>query len=279
METLPAIPAALEPLAVQFCLVFFRISGLMIFAPMIGSERIPKRVKLLFASVLSVLTISTLPPGQFVSIPDDPWLVTAGIGGEILFGLAMGVILSLTFIAVQWAGGLAGQQMGFNMAGNFNPTSDFGGSPLGDAYYILALLVFLLMDGHHAMMLGIRSSFDALPPLSVGLGNGVGETVVDMLAAATVLVVRLAAPVAVAMLVVDLSLGMVGKTIPQMNLLSVGLSVRATVGLIIVIFGLAFTGVVLSESIQEALDVAELFWTTPIEPNPNPLAVGGLIDG
>ncbi|MEL7239722.1 MAG: flagellar biosynthetic protein FliR [Planctomycetota bacterium] len=280
MDTLPAIPEVLQPLAVQFCLVFFRITGLMITAPLIGSDRIPRRVKILFASLVSVLTVTTLPADQFANIPamleGSLWLIAMGIGGEIAFGLCVGILLSMTFIAVQWAGGLAGQQMGFNLAGNFNPASDFGGSPLGDAFYILAVMVFLLMDGHHMMMLGLRGSFDALPPLSVGLNADLFDTFCNMLAAATILVVRVAAPVAVAMLVVDMSLGMVGKTIPQMNLLSVGLSVRALVGLGVVIFGLGFTGIVIANSLDEAMYVVELIWKTPAD---TALAEGQVIGG
>lgn len=246
---------------IQFALVVFRLAGLMVFAPLIGSGRIPKRIKLYFACVLALAMVASMPaPAE---IPESPWLLAVGIGGEIMFGIALGTVLSLVFVAAQIAGGVAGQQMGFNLSGTFNPQSDFGGEPLSDLYFILTLMLFLLMDGHHAMMLGIRNSFDYLPPLSVSINASLLDAVTGMLMSAMTLAVRIAAPVAVAMLVVDLALGMVGKTIPQMNLMSVGLSLRALTGMIIVIFGLALTGIVLSDALADAMTLAENLWTTP----------------
>ena len=252
---------SLTSLPQQFALVFFRIAGLMVFAPLIGSARIPKRIKLLFAAVLTLAMMGSMPAA--VKIPQEPWLLALGIGGELAFGLALGTVLSLVFVAAQFAGGVAGQQMGFNLAGTFSPQSDIGNAPLSDLYFILTLMLFLLMDGHHAMMLGIRNSFDYLPPLSVTFDAHLMDVVVGMLMGATTLAVRVAAPISVAMLVVDLSLGMVGKTIPQMNLMSVGLSLRAMAGLVIVILGLGLTAAVLSTALNDAVSLAENVWMPP----------------
>ena len=248
---------------IQFTLVFFRLAGLMVFAPLIGSNRIPKRIKLYFTGVLALAMIGSMPAP--VAMPASLWQLAAGLGGELLFGIALGTILSLVFVAAQFAGGVAGQQMGFNMAGNIDPRSDFGGDPLSDVYFILTLMLFLAMDGHHSMMLGIRRSFDYLPPLSVGIDREILDAVAGALMSATTLAVRVAAPVAVAMLVVDLALGMVGKTIPQMNLMSVGLSLRALSGLLVVIFGLGLTAIVLGDALTQAVDLAELIWISPQE--------------
>ena len=245
----------------QFALIFFRIAGLMVFAPLIGSSRIPKRIKLLFAGVLTLATVGSMPAA--VKIPEEPWLLALALGGELAFGVALGTILSLVFVAAQFAGGVAGQQMGFNLAGTFSPQTEIGNAPLSDLYFILTLMLFLLMDGHHAMMLGVRDSFDYLPPLSVSMDQHLLDVVSGMLMSATTLAVRVAAPVSVAMLVVDLSLGMVGKTIPQMNLLSVGLSLRSLAGLVIVILGLGLTATVLSHALNDAMTLAENVWKPP----------------
>ena len=243
------------PNPVDFSVIFFRIAGLMIFAPLIGSARIPRRVKVLFASVLTLAMAGSMPAP--LAVPDSPWQLALGIGGELCFGLALGMVLSLVFVAAQFAGGLAGQQMGFNLGGSLDPSTDFGTSPLGDLYFILTLTLFLTMDGHHAMMLGLRSSFDHLPPLSVAMNGDLLDVLVGMTMSATTLAVRVAAPVAVSMLVVDLALGMIGKTIPQMNLMSVGLSLRSLAGVVIVLLGLGITGAVLTTALEEAMTLAE----------------------
>src|SRR5471032_2132758 len=102
-----------------FVLVLCRIAGLMLFAPLLGSGKIPKRVKALFAIILSFGLTASIPlPAQ---IPDTSWSLVVGICGEMAFGLALGLILSFVFIAAQWAGQMVGQQMGLNLAEVFDP--------------------------------------------------------------------------------------------------------------------------------------------------------------
>ncbi len=255
------MPPFLAELPQLFALVVFRLAGLMMIAPVLGSDKLPRPIKLYIAVAMALCMCATI--GEMprpAAMPGSPWQLAVGLGGELAFGLLAGSMLSLGFVAARWAGGLAGQQMGFNMAGNFNPTADFGGSPLGDAYFFLAILLFLHMDGHHAMVLGIRESFEALPPLSVGLDRDGLELFTRMVAGATALALRIAGPVCVAMLVVDLSLGMLGKTIPALNLLSVGLSIRTMIGLTMVILGLAVTGSLLVGAMNDSLDLTRMLW-------------------
>lgn len=244
-----------------FALIAFRLAGLMVFAPLIGSDRLPKMIKLYLAGAMSLamcMSVGQMPLPE--EMPQTPWQLAVGIGGEIAFGLLTGLMLSFAFVAARWAGGLAGQQMGFNMAGNFNPAADLGDNPLGDAFFILTLFIFLQMDGHNAMVLGVRESFEAMPPLSVGVDQGSLDLFTGALAGATALAMRLAAPICVTMLVVDLSLGMLGKTIPSLNLLSVGLSIRAMVGLVVVVLGLSLTGMLLVDALEEGIAVTQLLW-------------------
>ena len=85
---------------------------MMLFAPLFGSERIPRRVRLLLALVLAMAMTQGV---KAVSLPTTTWELTAGIAGEMAFGLAMGMIQSFVFIAAQWAGEIIGQQMGFSI--------------------------------------------------------------------------------------------------------------------------------------------------------------------
>ena len=242
-----------------FVLVFFRIAGMMLFAPLFGSTRIPKRVKVLFVSVLTMGVAAGITTP--VQLPETTWELAAAIGGEMAFGLAMGMVLSLVFVAAQWAGELIGQQMGLNLSEVFDPQFGGSGSVLGEMYFMLTLAVFLMLDGHHEMLRGVRDSFDALPLLSVGVDRPLFDTVAGLVGGATVLAIRLAAPMLVTMLIVDLVLGLIGKTMPQMNVMSAGLTLRAIVGMVIVIFGLSMTSTVISESLWEGMQNVRLGWT------------------
>lgn len=242
-----------------FVMVFFRLAGMMLFAPLFGSARIPRRVKVMLVSVLTLGIVSGV--GQRVTLPPTTWQLAAAIGGEMAFGLAMGMALSLIFVAAQWAGELIGQQMGLNLSEVFDPQFGGSGSVLGELYFMLTLVVFLSIDGHHAMLRGVRESFDALPLLSVGVDRPLFDTVAGLLGGATVLAIRLAAPMLVTMLVVDLVLGLVGKTMPQMNVMSAGLTLRAVVGMVIVIVGLSMTSTVISEALWDGMNNVRLGWT------------------
>ncbi len=189
-----------------------------------------------------------------------------GIGGEIVFGLAMGMVLSFVFIAAQWAGDIIGQQIGFNLGEVFDPQYGSAGSVVGDLYYMLTLVVFLFVDGHRQMIRGIRDSFDSLPLLSVGMDASMFDLIVRTFSTATTLAIRLAAPMLVTMLIVDLTLGFLGKTMPQLNVMTAGLSIKSMVGMLVLIIGLTLysTPNVLQDAINESMNVARTVWSTPV---------------
>src|SRR5581483_11251756 len=103
------------------------------------------------------------------SLPDSPWSLALGIAGEMCFGLAMGMVMSFVFIAVQWAGEIVSQQMGFSLGGVIDPQYGGQSTVMGDLYFMFTLIVFLLIGGHRAMIRGVRASFDSLPLLSLGV--------------------------------------------------------------------------------------------------------------
>jgi flagellar biosynthetic protein FliR len=247
-----------------FVLVLFRVAGFMLFAPLFGSARIPKRVRTLIAVVLALgLTSSVMQPPN---LPQDYLSLAMAIGGEICFGLAMGMILSFVFIAAQWAGEIIGQQLGFNIAETFDPQFGASSSMIGDMYYMMTLVIFLIIGGHRQMIRGVRDSFDTLPLMSVAIDRSVFDLVVRMLETATMLALRLAAPILVTMLIVDMTLGFLGKTMPQMNVMTMGLSIKALVGLCVLIIGVMLfsTPNVLQNGLNESIATVRLVWSRGI---------------
>jgi flagellar biosynthesis protein FliR len=222
-----------------YMLVLFRIAGMMIWAPLLGSTQIPKSVKALIACVLAASIAPNLT--LHVAIPTTSWGLAIAIGGEIIFGAAMGFILSLVFIAAQWAGDIIGQQMGLNLGETLNPQFGGGSSVVGDLYFFLTLLIFLSIGGHLAMIKGVFDSFTALPLLSVSVSRPLLDTITSVFGGATMLAMQMAAPILVTMLIVDMVLGFVGKTVPQLNIMSAGISMRALAGMMVLIIGLSLT--------------------------------------
>lgn len=248
-----------QNLAATFVLVVFRLAGMMTLAPLFGSTRIPRRVKAMLVLVLALGVTATIK--QRVALPETTWQIAMAIGGEVAFGLASGMVLSLVFIAAQWAGELIGQQMGLNLGAVFDPQFGGSGSVIGEAYFMLTLVVFLAINGHHDMLRGVHDSFVALPLLSVGVDRPLLDTLTGLLGGATVLALRLAAPMLVTMLVVDLVLGLVGRAVPQMNVMAAGLTLRAVVGMVILIVSLAMTSNVIRRALLDAMDQTYAVWT------------------
>jgi len=244
-----------------FVLVFFRLAGLMIFAPLLGSARVPRRVKAGLAIVLAMCMCTSVR--QPVRLPQTGAQLAIGIGGEMVFGVAMGMILSFVFIAVQWGGEMIGQQMGLNLSEVFDPQFGASGSLVGEMYFMLTTVVFLFVGGHLEMIRAVRASFEALPLLSVGIDENLFNLLLDLLVAATSFALRLAAPVLVTMLVVDLALGCISKTMPQMNVMTAGLTLRSVIGMVVLIVSIGGASGVIRTQVVSSLNQMVQGWTTP----------------
>ena len=244
-----------------FVLVFFRLAGLMIFAPLLGSARVPRRVKAGLAIVLAMCMCTSVR--QPVQLPQTGAQLAIGIGGEMVFGVAMGMILSFVFIAVQWGGEMIGQQMGLNLSEVFDPQFGASGSLVGEMYFMLTTVVFLFVGGHLEMIRAVRASFEALPLLSVGINENLFNLLLDLLVAATSFALRLAAPVLVTMLVVDLALGCISKTMPQMNVMTAGLTLRSVIGMVVLIVSIGGASGVIRTQVVSSLNQMVQGWTTP----------------
>src|SRR5260221_530573 len=131
--------------------------------------------------------------------------------------------------------------MGINLGEVFDPQFGKNGSLIGDAYFMLALVIFLVCGGHRAMLRGIHASFETLPLLGVGMTRGVSELLLELLTAATILALQMAAPMLLTMLIVDLGLGFIGKTMPQINVMSAGVSMKTAIGLGVILASLTLT--------------------------------------
>jgi flagellar biosynthetic protein FliR len=255
-------PDALFSIVPLYVLVFFRIAGMMLYAPLFGSSRIPRRVKVLITAILAMAITGSVPAPSVM--PQSNWELAVGIAGEMCFGLALGMVMSFTFIAVQWAGEIIGQQMGFNMSQVFDPQFGSQGSLVGDLLFMLALVIFLSIPpemggpGHHALLRGVGDSFRTLPLMSVNINADLLDLLFGMLQSATTLALQLAAPILVTMLVVDLALGLLGKTMPQFNIMSAGVTTRALAGLVVLIVGIALTGTVIRDAILDGMETVRL---------------------
>jgi flagellar biosynthesis protein FliR len=243
-----------------FFLVTLRVAAMMLLVPLFGSARIPRRIKVMFALVASVPLAAAV--GPIGPLPDSLPVLTLAVLAELAIGAISGAVVLTTFVAVQWAGEIIGQQVGFNLSEVLDPAFGRGGSVTGEMYFLLALVVFMILGGPGRLFVGLLDSFKLVPPLQVVITADLLEPILKVLAASLMLAVRVAAPLVVAMLISDVAVGCLGKTMPQFNILSSGLNLRAVLGLILLAVTVGLVPGVLQVGLEVGLRDWHSLWTT-----------------
>lgn len=233
---------SLEPLlhhVPAWLMVLFRLTGIFIFAPVLGSNTIPRIVKVFLALSLSLCIYPMLldpdrPSAAMVAPVIDGglslWTLIGAVGLELLIGLVIGYVASLPLIGMQIGGHVIDQQIGLAFAGVFNPELDEQSGVVGEVMFLLALAVFVILGGHRAMFSALVGSFDRVPLGGFTSFGSLIDLLIGLLAVMFDLAVRVAAPLLCLMFLVTLSMGFVARTVPQMNILSVGFSIRILLG-------------------------------------------------
>lgn len=248
------LPAAL--------LVIFRIGGLMLFAPVFGSNIVPLRLRILLAFVLGAAIYPVLH-GVGVVSPEGLSLNLASLAPlvamEVLVGLIIGLIASLPLVAMQMGGLLMGQQMGLGFATLYNPAMGDEGDVVGQLFFFLALAGFLIINGHEAIVTAVLHSFGHVPLGGFVADTGLLALLSGLLLAAVEVALRVAAPVIAIIFLQSIAMGFVSRTVPQLNILSLGFPLRILVGFTVMLLGLVVINDVGMEAIDDTLE-ALLFW-------------------
>lgn len=219
----------LLPHAVGFALVLARIAGLFLFAPILGSPVIPTQIKALLAIGLSLAVYPTLGPVE-TAVPLGTLTIAPILAVEVLFGLTVGLVASLPIISVQMGGLIAGQQMGLGLASFYNPAIDTEGDIAGQLLFFMAVAVFLALGGLEAMHGAIVHSFALTPAGGLAAEMSPIALVTGLVTSGFELAIRVAAPVLCVIFLETVAVGMIMKTVPQLNILSFGFPVRILAG-------------------------------------------------
>ncbi|MDH4249240.1 MAG: flagellar biosynthetic protein FliR [Deltaproteobacteria bacterium] len=222
-----------------FFVVFIRILGVFVSAPILGDTNIPAQVKLGFAFILSLVFFPILAPIKVPLNPDLGHIMLLTVG-EMAVGLMIGFSARLVFAAVALAGEVIGFQMGISMAQVFDPTTGEQTSVISQIHMILALLLFVVLNGHHVFIQSLAVSFRQLPPGDFLFGGQDMQHMVSLASAMFIAGLRIGAPLIVTMLAANLSLGLISRTVPQMNVFMVGLPFTIALGVLVSALGMPF---------------------------------------
>lgn len=223
--------AQLELWITAFLWPFARITGFLAASPLWGHSSVPTQAKIGLAALVSVLVAPTLPPlpagGPFT------WMGAGIVLEQILIGVAIGLVMQVAFATVQAAGEFIGLQMGLAFATFFSPDTGTNTMILSRLLHMVTLLLFLAFDGHLVVLEILAASFTTLP---VGFG-GLEPGAFAMLAryGATIFAsgLLLALPLVAPLLIMNLTLGILNRSAPQLTVFNIGLPASLSVGLVL----------------------------------------------
>jgi flagellar biosynthetic protein FliR len=205
-----------------------RISGLMLFAPFLGSIVIPARVKAVLVVALTFLMYPLISRTMHpIALNEWPLLVFR----ELLVGVALGIATSVVFEAVQMAGQILSVQMGYSLINILDPNTQVDTTVMAMFHQSVAMLIFLRLDVHLWLIRAIGNSFSYLPPGSANLTRPFTLSLIGAGTSILLIGVQIAAPVLSATLLTDIVLGLLGKASPQLPLMLLGPAVKSLLGL------------------------------------------------
>jgi flagellar biosynthesis protein FliR len=213
-----------------FTLVLGRTGALLMTAPIFGTQALPKQVRALLAVAMSLLVT---PVFLNTSMPPIGDMAEYGrlMANEVLVGIMLGLGINILFSGVQVAGQIVSQLSGLSLADVFSPGFEEDVSVFSQLFYFLTLSVFVAVGGHRIVTQALLDTFVALPPGHAALGHNFVEVLTSILTQAFVLGIRAAGPLLVALLLSNLVLGLISRTLPQINVIAVGFGLNSLLAL------------------------------------------------
>jgi flagellar biosynthetic protein FliR len=209
--------------ATMLFLVMLRSLGLVFTAPIFGHHSVPTLVKYGLACALAIALAKTAG----ATAGSMPLIMAAPI--ELIIGMALGFILSMGFSAIELAGHVLSIQLGLSLAAVFSPTQEESSTAIDPFFSVMAGLLFLAMNLHLAVVQALAHSF-AVYPVGGGWPVDIAMTGTQTISLAIELGVRVALPISLVLLLTELSVAMLARAIPQINVFILGMPLKLLVG-------------------------------------------------
>lgn len=235
MQPLVVSAADISGMAARLWWPSLRISGFVLTAPIASEIAIPPRVKVVFTLALALLVAPFAPVPTDLSIFSGPGMVTAV--QEVLIGVAIGLVLALAFEALTFAGQSISMAMGLGFSTLVDPQRGANVTVLGQMFMIVGVLTYLAINGHLVLLSALAESFHTLP-----IGGGVDRrfliTVVNWGAQIFETGLMVALPAVIALVIVNMALGVVSRAAPQLNIFGIGFAITLLCGFFVLMVGL-----------------------------------------
>lgn len=216
-----------------FLLILVRMSSLFVITPVFGTRNVPAYLKIGFAFFCSIILVNLMKDVtvEYTNI----YGYTAMVIKEFAIGIILGYASYLVFSALYFAGQIIDIQMGFSMSNVLDPMQDSQVSLTGNFIYIIAILFFLLLNGHHILLTALFRSYNVLPIDSFAFNEVLFNNMLKVFSETFAIGFKISIPILAASLLAEVALGILAKTVPQMNVFVVGMPLKVGVGLLTLI--------------------------------------------
>ena len=215
-----------------FLCVFVRSSALMLSSPVFGAQTTPVNVRVMTTLALSGAITAVVQP-KVGPLPADLGEMILRIGGEALIGLLIGNFISIALQAAQIGGSLMDVQTGLSSGQTINPINGVSSTILAQFKFMLSVVVFMSMDGHHLLLQAMISSYGVAPNI-----EAIQTSLPGLLSATFAIALQIALPTLGVGMLIDGALGLVNRAVPQMQALQIGMPAKIAIGLTAVSLGL-----------------------------------------
>jgi len=212
-------------------LILMRVSPILFMMPVFSSRSLPNLLK---AGLTLTVSLILLPLVQLDPrlLPSEPIQFGFLMAAELMIGLILGLSVKIIFTGIQMSGELAGFQMGLSLASVMDPQSEVNAPILSQFLYLVSLVVFLAVDGHHWFFRALYQSFLLLAPGEIHLQEGLYRHFLGLLTSLFVVAIKIAAPVMAVLIFTQIGLGILAKAVPQINILITSFPLTLGIGLL-----------------------------------------------
>jgi flagellar biosynthetic protein FliR len=222
-----------------FALILLRMSAFVVSAALFNSTAISAPLKILFSVVLAMVLFAPVGTNEaLVRVNESQSQLLLLAGREVFLGLVLGFVTRMFFFAVSMAGEIVSLSMGLGQAQMFNPIMGSMSNAMEQFYSVIATLLFLALDGHHMMLMGLAESFSASPVALLDFNVGTLAEVVTKTQSFFVIGIKIAAPVMISMIVIQVGIALLSRVVPQINVIVTSASITILAGFLIMFISL-----------------------------------------
>lgn len=224
---------------IVFGLVLIRMTSFVVSAAIFSSPSINSPLKILFSLALSMLIYNRVAvPETIVRISEIQNEIMLLALFEAVMGLILGFLTRLFFFSISMAGEMISVALGLGQSQLFNPLLGSQGNAIEQFLMLITTLVFFTIDGHHMLIQGLMQSFNIIPLARLSINLNEFKNVVLMAQDLFIVAIKVSAPIVISMLVVQFGVGLLGRAVPQVNVLTTSMAITVFLGMFILIISL-----------------------------------------